>query len=109
MGIKPLEIATLEAKAANVYEAIIVLSKRARQINEETRLEFNQRLETITALPTTVNPDEEELPANPDQLKISLEFEKRVKPTEQAVHELMGDKLAYQYKEPEPPVKEVKE
>ena len=99
MAIKPLEIHTLESKAANVYEAIVVLSKRARQINEETKIEFNQRIETIAALPTTTNGDEEEVDANPDQLKISLEFEKRPKATEDAIDELMGDKLAFRYKD----------
>jgi len=99
MAIKPLEIRTLESKAANVYEAIVVLSKRARQINEETKIEFNQRLETIAALPTTTNGDEEEVDANPDQLKISLEFEKRSKATEDAIDQLMGDKLEFRYKE----------
>jgi DNA-directed RNA polymerase subunit K/omega len=90
MAIKPLEIHTLESKAANVYEAIVVLSKRARQINE-----------TIAALPTMTNGDEEEVDANPDQLKISLEFEKRSKATEQAIGELMSDKLEFRYKEAE--------
>ncbi len=99
MAIKPLEIHTLESKAANVYEAIVVLSKRARQINEETKIEFNQRIETIAALPTTTNGDEEEVDANPDQLKISLEFEKRPKSTEDAIDELMGDKLEFRYKD----------
>jgi hypothetical protein len=103
MALKPLEITDLEAKAANVYEAIVVLSKRSRQINEETKIEFNQRLETITALPTSANPDDEEVDANPDQLKISLEFEKRLKPTETSVHELLADKLAFKYKEKEEP------
>ena len=101
MAIKPLEIHTLESKAANVYEAIVVLSKRARQINEEMKIELNQRLETIAALPSNTNSDEEEVDANPDQLKISLEFEKRVKPTESAIDELMGDKLEFRYKENE--------
>jgi DNA-directed RNA polymerase subunit K/omega len=101
MAIKPLEIRTLESKAANVYEAIVVLSKRARQINEETKIEFNQRIETIAALPTMTNGDEEEVDANPDQLKISLEFEKRAKSTEQAIGELMADKLEFRYKEAE--------
>lgn len=101
MAIKPLEIHTLESKAANVYEAIVVLSKRARQLNEETKIEFNQRIETIAALPSNSNSDEEEVDANPDQLKISLEFEKRAKPTEQAIDELMGDNLEFRYKEEE--------
>jgi len=39
--------------------------------------------------------------ANPDQLKISLEFEKRPKPTEVSLEETMADKLEFRYKEPE--------
>lgn len=99
MAIKTLEIKELESKAKNVYEAIVVLSKRARQINEETKLEFQQRIENLVALPG--NPDEVEDVANPDQLKVSLEFEKRPKPTEEAIEELMNDQLEYRYKEAE--------
>jgi DNA-directed RNA polymerase subunit K/omega len=101
MPIKPIEISVLESKAANVYEAIVVLSKRARQINEETKLEFSQRVETIQALAPTVNAEEEETELNPDQLKISLEFEKRAKPTEEAIAELMSDQLEHRYKDAE--------
>lgn len=99
MPIKPIEISVLESKAANVYEAIVVLSKRSRQINEETKLEFNQRVETIQALAPTVNAEEEETESNPDQLKISLEFEKRAKPTEEAIGELLNDQIEHRYKE----------
>ena len=97
MAIKTLEIKELEAKAANVYEAIVVLSKRARQINDEMKAELNQRLEYIVVLPSST--DEVEDVANPDQLKISLEFEKRAKPTEQAIEELMNDQLEHRYKD----------
>ena len=47
MPIKPLDIDHLSAKAENVYEAIVVLLKRARQINEEMKIEFNQRIEML--------------------------------------------------------------
>ena len=97
MAIKTLEIKELEAKAANVYEAIVVLSKRARQINDEMKAELNQRLENIVVLPSST--DEVEDVANPDQLKISLEFEKRAKPTEEAIEELMNDQLEHRYKD----------
>jgi hypothetical protein len=36
---------------------------------------------------------------NPDQLKISLEFEKRPKPTEMAIDEILEKKVTYRYKE----------
>lgn len=100
MAIKTLEIKQLEAKAANVYEAIVVMSKRARQINEETKMEFSQRIENLVTLPTAGDEMDEEV-SNPDQLKVSLEFEARPKPTEEAIDELMSDKLEYRYKEPE--------
>lgn len=104
MAIKTLEIKKVEAKAANVYEAIVVLSKRSRQINEETKMEFMQRIENIVALPAATEDVDEEI-SNPDQLKISLEFEARPKPTEEAIDELMADKLEFRYKEKEPEVK----
>ncbi len=100
MAIKTLEIKELEAKAANVYEAIVVLSKRSRQLNDETKLEFHQRIENIVALPTSGDEMDEEV-SNPDQLKISLEFEKRLKPTDEAIDELMNDQLEHRYKEAE--------
>ena len=47
MAIKPIDIEHLSGKAENVYEAIVVLLKRARQINEEMKIEFNQRIEML--------------------------------------------------------------
>ena len=77
MGIKPIDIRKIEAKAANVYEALVVLSKRARQINADTKIEFEQRIETIAALAAPQPHDENEEPkANPDQIRVSVEFEK---------------------------------
>jgi DNA-directed RNA polymerase subunit K/omega len=97
MPIKPVDLVVLESKAENIYEAIVLMSKRARQINEENKLEFNQRIELIQ----TKTESDEEVDANPDQLKISLEFEKRAKPTEVSLEETMADKLEFRYKEPE--------
>jgi DNA-directed RNA polymerase subunit K/omega len=97
MPIKPVDLVVLESKAENIYEAIVLMSKRARQINEENKLEFNQRIELIQ----TKTESDEEVDANPDQLKISLEFEKRAKPTEVSLEEAMADKLEFRYKEPE--------
>ena len=95
MPIKPVELKELESKAENVYEAIVIMSKRARQLNEEQKIEFNQRVELVQ----TKTESDEEVDANPDQLKISLEFEKRKKPTEVSLDELMSDTLEYRYKE----------
>ncbi len=98
MPIKPVDIEELTSKAKNVHEAIVAMSKRARQINEETKIEFNQRVEMFA--PKTESENEEN-DINPDQLKVSLEFEKRPKPTDIAIDELLRSRLQWRYKEPE--------
>ncbi len=35
MAIKPVSLRKMEEKAKNIYEAVVVMSKRARQINQE--------------------------------------------------------------------------
>lgn len=106
MPIKPIDLDLFISKAKNVHEAIVATSKRARQVNEETKIEFNQRIEMF-APKLEVEGDENEV--NPDQLKVSLEFEKRPKPTDTALDELLQGKLEWRYKEKEvvpPPVED---
>jgi len=98
MPIKPIDIDLFISKATNVHEAIVATSKRARQLNEETKIEFNQRVEMFVPK-TEVESEENEV--NPDQLKVSLEFEKRQKPADTALDELLQGKLEWRYKEKE--------
>ena len=35
MAVKPLALRKLEKQTKNIYEAVVVMSKRARQINQE--------------------------------------------------------------------------
>jgi hypothetical protein len=103
MAVKPVELTKLESKAANIYEAIVVMSKRARQINEELKIEFNKRVEMVQTKMAEQGEEGAELEANPDQIKIAREFERMPKSTELALEDLMGDKLQYRYKEESQP------
>ena len=93
MTIKPVELKKVESKAANIYEAIVIVSKRARQINEELKIEFNKRIETMPSKLYEQTEEGVEPEANPDQIKIAREFERIPKPTETAMQELLGDRL----------------
>lgn len=85
--------------ATDVYEAIVIASKRARQIHQDIKIELNQRIETLNQLTNTPETEEEtDVAANPDQLRISLEFEKRPKPTDVATQEVIARKVKYRYK-----------
>jgi hypothetical protein len=96
MAINPVDLREIEEKAGNVYEAIIVCSKRARQLNSENKIEFNALLSTI---PESTTDDESEDVDNPAQLKIALELEKREKPHIQSLHDFLDSKLEYEFKE----------
>lgn len=95
MEINPIDLRSLDEHASNVYEAIIVSSKRARQVNSENKIEFNALLSTI---PQTQSEDENEDLDNPAQLKISLDFEKKPKPHQQALKELLNGKVEFEFK-----------
>ncbi|HAV22046.1 MAG: hypothetical protein A2X67_12230 [Ignavibacteria bacterium GWA2_55_11] len=109
MSIKPVDMERFYQSAGNIYEAIVVTAKRARQVHDELQLELNQRLETIkqlTQAPTTTENEEdlENVGVNPDQLKISLEFETRPKATDVALDEVNAGKVTWRVKDaPEPP------
>lgn len=102
MPIKPLDIEEITGKADNIYEAIVILLKRARQINEEMKIEFNQRIEMLQSRIFEPEEETEQPQTNPDQILIAQEFEHRPKPTETATEELLTDKLDWRYKEDEP-------
>ena len=95
MAVEPVDLRVIDERAANVYEAIIVAAKKARQINDENKIEYNALLSTI---PTTGSEDENEDIENPAQLKIALESEKKEKPHIEALDQLLDGKIEYDYK-----------
>ncbi|OGU34841.1 MAG: DNA-directed RNA polymerase subunit omega [Ignavibacteria bacterium GWB2_35_6b] len=95
--IIPVDLRRVEGVAANVYEAIIAAGKRARQINDDNRLEYNTILNSLAV----GNDDDFEEKENPDQLKAALEFEKRPKPHLQAMEQVLNSEVKYRYKEDE--------
>jgi DNA-directed RNA polymerase subunit K/omega len=95
MSLSPLDMTVIDSHAENIYEAIVVLSNRARQINEEMKIRLNQELEMFT----TRSDSEEEIESNPEQQRISIEFEKMPKPTQRAVNDLLTERISYRYKE----------
>jgi DNA-directed RNA polymerase subunit K/omega len=102
--VKPVDIEEFSTAATDVYEAIVIASKRARQIHQDLKIELNQQIETLNQLTNTPETEEEtDVAANPDQLKISLEFEKRPKPTDTATKEVIARKVKYRYRVVEQP------
>lgn len=98
MTITPLEIEEVESKAGNIYEAVVVAAKRARQLNDEIKLEYNQRVEPLMQ----IEDDSDDSVVSKDKMNISIEFETRTKPTEQGLQELLDDRLTFRVRNEEP-------
>ncbi len=98
MGLKPIDVKQLDIVTGNAYEAIVVASRRSRQISDERKVEFTQRLEGIKQIQESLEEDEK---VNPEQVELSKSFDKLPKPTEQALDELLDGKVVFRYKSPQ--------
>mgnify|MGYP002777684432 CR=1 len=75
----------------NLYESIVVISQRARQIASNLKEELNGKLSEFA---TTVD-NLEEVFENREQIEISRFYERMAKPTTTATEEFLEGKLMY--------------
>jgi|SRR5690554_768885 len=83
------DVEKLESETENVYESIVVLSKRADEINRELKEELTSKLLEFAS--TTDNL--EEIFENREQIEISRFYERLPKPAAMAIDELERGKL----------------
>jgi DNA-directed RNA polymerase subunit K/omega len=79
----------IAAQTGNVYESVVVISKRARQIAVNIKEELNNKLAEFA---TTVD-NLEEVFENREQIEISKFYERLPKPTTTATEEFLEEKL----------------
>ena len=92
MAVKPLALRKLEKQSKNIYEAVVVMSKRARQINQD-RYEEKVINETDDISELYVL---DELPqVDPD------EYEEKEKVTTEAMDEFLSGDLQWREQESE--------
>lgn len=81
----------IAAQTGNVYESVVIISKRARQIAVNIKEELNNKLAEFA---TTVD-NLEEVFENREQIEISKFYERLPKPTTTATEEFLENKLNY--------------
>lgn len=90
--IKTLPIHEFDERADNIYEAIIVLSKRARQINDIQKQELSQGRDYDDEYDDF---GDDEIIEEPGEIK----YEKLPKPASVALKDFFGEKIRYEYRE----------
>jgi DNA-directed RNA polymerase subunit K/omega len=83
------DIEKIAAQTGNIYESVVVISKRARQIAVNLKEELNNKLAEFA---TTVD-NLEEVFENREQIEISKFYERMPKPTTTATEEFLEGKL----------------
>ena len=77
----------IEEKVGSIYEAIVIMGKRAEQINAEIRQELHEKLDEFSVR----NDSLEEVFENREQIEISKHYEKMPKPPAMAIAEWLND------------------
>jgi len=85
------DLRELDTQTGNIYESIVIMSKRANQISNNIKEELHQKLSEFASS----NDNLEEVFENREQIEISKYYEKLPKPTLVAVQEFLDDKVYY--------------
>ena len=97
VSVTPVDLQGMVNTGGSLYQAIAITARRARQINDEIKQEYQQRISTL--VPVDLDEDDDFEATNFDQLKISLEIDKLGKPTLEALDEFQAHKLEYRFRE----------
>ena len=87
------DVDKIAAQTGNLYESVVVISKRARQIAVNLKEELNNKLAEFA---TTVD-NLEEVFENREQIEISKFYERMPKPTNTATEEFIEGKLNFRH------------
>jgi len=91
--VNPIKVKMKESEKGSIYESIVAMGYRARQINDDIKYELRLKMQDI------VQTKDESEPINQDQLLISKEFERLPKPTFIAMKEMYDEKLKFHYQD----------
>jgi len=89
-NVNPVVVRMQESDKGTVYQSIVAMGFRARQINDDIKNEIANRMEDI------IITNSESEGANFDQIAISREFDSVPKPTFLAMKEILDNRLHFE-------------
>ncbi len=85
------DLQNIEKETGNIYESIVVISKRANQISVEMKEELSNKLEEFASYTDNL----EEVFENREQIEISRFYERLPKPNSIATDEFLDGNIYY--------------
>lgn len=85
------KLTDLDQDTGNIYESVVIISRRANQISTALKQELNRKLADFSSSTDSL----EETFENREQIEISRYYERMPKPTLIATEEFLEDKIYY--------------
>ena len=90
-SLKTIESSLLLEPTENIYESLVIIGKRARQISSIQKEELNGKLAEFASTVDNL----EEIFENREQIEISKFYERMPKPTTTATEEFLNDEVIF--------------
>ncbi len=90
-NVKARDVHGMSSETGNIYETLVVVAKRARQLSVDLKHELHNKLEEFAVSTDTI----EEINENKEQIEISKFYERLPNPVIIATEEYIDGKLYY--------------
>ena len=87
----PRDTRQLDAPTGNLYESVVIISKRANQLSAQLKEELNAKLDEFASETDNL----EEIFENREQIEISKYYESLPKPTLMATEEFLNSQVYF--------------
>jgi DNA-directed RNA polymerase subunit K/omega len=88
-NVKARNIKEMVSKTGNMFESLVIISKRSNQISKKLKLELQTKLEEFSVASDTI----EEIHENKEQIEISKFYERLPNPSIIATEEFLNGEL----------------
>jgi len=92
------DLVDFDQNTGNIYESLVIASKRSNQIALELKDELRQKLDEFASYSDNL----EEIFENREQIEISKFYERMPKPTLIALQEFIEDRISYRNTDTDP-------
>lgn len=89
--VNPVIVRMSESAKGSIYQAIVAMGMRSRQINDDIKMQLASKMEHLD------NDTEDSDTPNLDKLAVSREFDVLPKPTFMAMKEISDGKLTFRF------------
>ncbi len=91
MTTQTRDLRKFDKTSGNIYQSVVIISKRANQVAQETKEELNAKLEEFTSSTDNL----EEVFENREQIEIAKYYEQLPKPSLIAISQFLSDEVYY--------------